>query len=387
MPNARFFHLTFNFDPIEEVYDFLTTFDWRENSISGWKWWAEVAPTTNKRHVHLAVQLNGQVNKKSIGWVKELFSPYAPNVQGNDDSNYITNVLNYDEKPIGSHCRDPLYPEVQKGGKFRGVATDGKPQATLDEFIADATSGKKSRRELAMQYGKLLYRNPKGFGAVIDSVAEMGVMEERPWVITLEGVTGVGKTMLVRRIINELNLSSTWKPSDRWWLQWDGEEVLVIDDMTGKQMHFEELNNLLDAVPVLKPYKGGFTACKPKVVFITTNVPCEEWWPNNNERQKAATARRIKNGNGVYYNIDCQQDMDNINKEQLLDSIRLALRLPRPTEAESPPPPTPSLVRQEARRGPPTPAPIPSLELQAWAAELMAQPSQWSQKTQPPLFD
>lgn len=67
---------------------------------------------------------------------------------------------------------------------------------------------------------------------------------------------------------------------DEWWDGYDGEQTILIDEFYG-QLPAERLLRLLDGYQCRLPIKGGFTYAEWTKVYITCNVPPENWWVVN----------------------------------------------------------------------------------------------------------
>jgi len=107
-------------------------------------------------------------------------------------------------------------------------------------------------------------------------------------VIVHWGKTGTNKT----RIPYDEG-AFVWEPSTpEWWDGYDGEEILLIDEFYG-QLKPARLLHLLDGYQLRLPIKGGFTYAQWTKVYITSNVPPEEWYKDIPEQVKEALARRI----------------------------------------------------------------------------------------------
>lgn len=118
----------------------------------------------------------------------------------------------------------------------------------------------------------------------------------RTWkteVTILWGESGTGKS---RKCMEEAP-NGYWKTRDEWWDAYDGEDDVIIDDFYG-WLPYDFLLRLMDRYPLDVPTKGGFRRFVGKRLFITSNKPPEEWYPNITD--KTPLLRRIDKR--VHYN-------------------------------------------------------------------------------------
>lgn len=92
------------------------------------------------------------------------------------------------------------------------------------------------------------------------------------------GSTGTGKT---RRAIEEDKVEWT-HGGDRWFDGYDQQERVLFDDFDGVKsgITYRKLLQLLDRYPLQVPIKGGFVEWCPRVIVITTNIPPDRWYPD-----------------------------------------------------------------------------------------------------------
>ncbi len=80
--------------------------------------------------------------------------------------------------------------------------------------------------------------------------------------------------------------------SPEWWDGYDGENVVLFDDFYG-QIKLSRMLRLLDGYPVQVPCKGSFRYLTCSRIYITSNAPPEEWFPNCPQASKDGLMRRI----------------------------------------------------------------------------------------------
>jgi len=116
---------------------------------------------------------------------------------------------------------------------------------------------------------------------------------QRNWemeVYVFHGSTGTGKTRDAVQASEEVGLFM--KPAGDWWGSYDGEHTVIMDDFAC-DMKITELLRVLDRYPLEVPVKGGFKQFVSKRIFITSNIPYCEWYPNCRQEHRDALRRRI----------------------------------------------------------------------------------------------
>lgn len=102
------------------------------------------------------------------------------------------------------------------------------------------------------------------------------------------GSTGTGKT----RTAFEKAPDAYWKEKGDWWDGYIGQPDIIIDEFA-HDTPITTLLRWLDRYPIQVPVKGGFVNFVPKRIFITSNIPFDDWYPNALEEHRLALRRRI----------------------------------------------------------------------------------------------
>jgi len=170
----------------------------------------------------------------------------------------------------------------------RGVPPKVQGQRTDLETVARLVQDGASMTDVAEEYPVMIIKYHKGI-----QVLRNLVHEKRSWVTELHiytGATGTGKT----RTAFELCENPFMKPSGDWWDGYDGNEDVIIDDFACN-MPITELLRLADRYPMQVPIKGNFVQFVAKRIFITSNIPFENWYSCAREEHVEALKRRVTN--------------------------------------------------------------------------------------------
>lgn len=159
-------------------------------------------------------------------------------------------------------------------------------------------------------------------------------------VYCLYGCAGVGKTFFVHKYFPEHYAVADMKHP--WFDGYRQEKVVLFDDYGPGLMSIENLKRFLDVYKCKAPYKGGFVAFNPELIFITSNHPLPTWYtgPGITPLDLDALRRRITVidlvGPGV-------ADFQAVNERTIRGYLERDGVLPMQVDiVESPPPVPPS---------------------------------------------
>jgi hypothetical protein len=116
-------------------------------------------------------------------------------------------------------------------------------------------------------------------------------------VTVLWGPPGSGKTSSIVEEHPDIYFA---QPDLRWWPQYDGQDVILIDDFYG-QCRPSWLLRILDGYQLQVEYKGGHTYARWTKVFITSNVHPVEWYKDIPDDVRGAIMRRINSVEEVHH--------------------------------------------------------------------------------------
>jgi len=105
------------------------------------------------------------------------------------------------------------------------------------------------------------------------------------------GKTGTGKS---KRAWEEATYQAYPKsPTSKFWDGYRGHENVVIDEFRG-QIEISHVLRWFDRYPVLVEVKGSSTVLNAKTIWITSNIPPQDWYPNIDEETKNALLRGLR---------------------------------------------------------------------------------------------
>lgn len=106
------------------------------------------------------------------------------------------------------------------------------------------------------------------------------------------GATGTGKS---RRAWNEAGDDCYTKdPRTKFWDGYRGQAHVIIDEFRGA-IDIAHILRWLDRYPVRVECKGSTHVLQARVIWITSNLPPSQWYPDLDERSYAALRRRLTN--------------------------------------------------------------------------------------------
>ncbi len=186
------------------------------------------------------------------------------------------------------------YTYCSKNDDFRQFGTISKGsghRSDLDALHSDLDEVL-PLRVIATRHFTSFIRYQRGITAYRNIVAPRRTWETELHVF--EGKTLTGKT---RYAIEQAgDLDDLWiAPAAKlqWFDGYDGQSNILIDEFSGSTCSIKLLLRLADRIPMQVPIKGGFTQFLAKKIYITSNVPIDQWYPFAHDEHVAAMKRRF----------------------------------------------------------------------------------------------
>lgn len=111
------------------------------------------------------------------------------------------------------------------------------------------------------------------------------------------GPPGTGKSTLMKtlaRYLGRVYVQPFKKGSGLYFDDYDGEDVMIIDEFDGDVMPPKMFNAIADEHPCVLPVHGGAGhQMVSRFLFIGSNYPPHLWWKKRNPSQLRQTTRRI----------------------------------------------------------------------------------------------
>ncbi len=134
--------------------------------------------------------------------------------------------------------------------------------------------------------------------------------EHRPGiqVYLLYGKTGLGKTYTIMHMLEPeiYNKPHPMPGQTDFWMGYQGEEAVLFDEFHPKRYPIVSMLGYLQEYAMRVPTKGGHFPARWKRVYISTNIPIEEWYKNQqtdpeHAENYRALMRRIPEHNRVVF--------------------------------------------------------------------------------------
>lgn len=237
----------------------------------------ETCPNTGKDHAQGYMELK---NKTSMKFIKE--SILGDNsVHLSERYSTSENAINYCKKLKSK--KEGLEPFEWGTPHKQGERNDIKQAINL---IKEG----KTMYDIASQCSETYIKYNKGLEK-LQNILKPKKIEEKTIILCL-GEPGMGKTEYAYE--NHPIEKIFKKPPGQWWDGYAGEEVVIIDDITTDEYKLNEFLQWLDKYPTMIPIKGSIIPLDAKYIYLTSNLPIEEWFKGIKPIHIEALKRRIE---------------------------------------------------------------------------------------------
>jgi len=116
-----------------------------------------------------------------------------------------------------------------------------------------------------------------------------------PVVLWFHGTTGTGKTKTAVELAEQLVGDDWWISSGslRWFDGYDGQRLVIFDDLRTKHCEFSFLLRLLDRYPCTVEIKGSTVGWTPEYILVTAPDPPRVQWSLRTTEQLDQLERRV----------------------------------------------------------------------------------------------
>jgi len=187
--------------------------------------------------------------------------------------------------PFTYCCKADSIIEINHTDNKQGRRTD------LEELCDFMREKKRSRKEIADAHPTAVAKFSKGIVTLMQwQIEPRKFTDEPPEVYWRWGPTGTGKSYGVH--VKETDL---WVSNEnlKWFDGYEGQEAVLIEEFRKETSEYNWLLRLTDRYPLQVPVKGGYVHWVPKRVYITSDRPPTEMWPEEGGRIDQLI-RRIK---------------------------------------------------------------------------------------------
>jgi hypothetical protein len=236
----------------------------------------ETCPTTNKLHWQGYVEFKNQYTWSAIKkmWAEPGLHLAARKGTPAQASDYCKKV-NQEERCKRKNLAIPLPNEEVY--EFGQISAPGKRKDM--EIVREHLKANKPMEELVHMVS---YQGMRAAEMILKYCEEKRTW--KPDVIWIYGASDSGKSSYVLgkhpdAYVKDCNMGS-------WWQGYDGNEVVLFDELRNGNIPFTTILRLLDRYPCRVETKGGSRQFRAKTIYVTSQNPPEDFVPDNeNARQ------------------------------------------------------------------------------------------------------
>lgn len=187
-----------------------------------------------------------------------------------------------------------------------GIHNQGKKKRGVDNVairaVIDMINAGSTPRDVYEAYPDLYFQKHRNVQAIYDL---QPLPESHPVMVTCYwGPSRTYKTTTAERKAQEyMDLHDGQRPfykrpktNDGWFDRYHKQKAAVIDEFDYTEMSITQLLVVLDQHPSWLKVKGSFTPWHPEAIWITSQQPPSQWYPDAVPEHRAALMRRFTGG-------------------------------------------------------------------------------------------
>lgn len=241
-----------------------------------WIFGIELAPTTGRRHLQGYFETPDTVRFSAALALLPL-GCHLEVAKGSAEQNMV-----YCKK--GDHWKDWGAPRPGRGHR-----------SDMEDIRADLDAGADMRAISQAYFGQYV-RYHRGFEKYLNLHKKSGRTSlVLRWFF---GPTGSGKTTTLQGMVD--GRDAFWletSPTGTWWNGYDGEDIVVMDELRAGWFPHNILLRILQTAPYSAPCHGAKVMLNCSQIFITSNLPPSHLYLND---PSGALARRVRDFGYVY---------------------------------------------------------------------------------------
>lgn len=134
--------------------------------------------------------------------------------------------------------------------------------------------------------------------------ADYGMLARRKFKtrpIVYFGPTRAGKSYSARALVAELCAKHNWRcytksDSEEWWPDYNGQEIVLIEEMDGSYFQWKRIKNVFDEgeFTLKQKYNPAGVNLEARYIIMTTNDHPSEWYPSKAWNESNPLLRRFR---------------------------------------------------------------------------------------------
>lgn len=284
-PKSRSYVFTLNNPTVDDYWQELP------DGITYMVWQVE-HPEGGTRHFQGALQLKGP---RTISWVKNKLQTERIHLEKREGN--WEQAIGYSKKCCSLY-KDPEHSclKERKEGPWELGETPKQGKRKDVDDVKEAIKAGKTDLEIANEFFSSWVKYNKAF-TLYRQMLIKGREHDDPWYcINIQGAPGLGKSYYAHYQLalgfQRMGFKGVYHkpPQTKWWCGYEGQEIIIMDDMDGSWFPYRTLLKLMDKYPMhVEPKGQAYIPYAAKVVITTSNDQPEGWY----DRDTSALVRRF----------------------------------------------------------------------------------------------